>query len=357
MAQQLTKFLYDPDLSFYDNLKQGPWVSDDEPAFRNVGEPQVNFFDSKVYSPFGIAAGPLPMAHFVKAAFDKGFDIITFKTVRTREFPCFPHPNVYPLAIDQLDPMLKTPVQTRPDYRFPLTIANSFGIPSFDPSVWQEEIRKSFAHTGKGQALLVAFQGTDPNKGHEAYVYDHVKGVQLLYETGARVVEINFSCPNTDSPKLLCFDPETCREIIVAVREKVGDVKLLVKVAYFTTDTQLREFVQTVGPYVDGITAINTEPVKVINAEGKPAFPDSLARVRPGVSGHAIKHLAVDMVRRLAAARDELGLDYKIIGVGGVQSAEDFHEHRAAGADFVMSLTGAMWNPDLAAEIKASMVQ
>ena len=36
-------------------------------------------------------------------------------------------------------------------------------------------------------------------------------------------------------------------------------------------------------------------------------------------------------------------------------NAADFTEYREAGADAVMSATGAMWNPYLAQDIKASL--
>ena len=58
------------------------------------------------------------------------------------------------------------------------------------------------------------------------------------------------------------------------------------------------------------------------------------------------------MVHRLKALRDELGMKYGIVGVGGVTTPADYFEYRAAGADIVMSATGAMWNPRLAMEIK-----
>ena len=56
---------------------------------------------------------------------------------------------------------------------------------------------------------------------------------------------------------------------------------------------------------------------------------------------------------RLAAIRERLGLDYAIIGVGGVVAPEDYRAYRAAGADAVMSATGAMWDAELARKIKA----
>lgn len=59
------------------------------------------------------------------------------------------------------------------------------------------------------------------------------------------------------------------------------------------------------------------------------------------------------MVERLKHLREENGLDYQIIGVGGVTTPDDYQRFREAGADAVMSATGAMWNPYLAQEIKS----
>ena len=61
------------------------------------------------------------------------------------------------------------------------------------------------------------------------------------------------------------------------------------------------------------------------------------------------------MTERLAKLREELGMKFAIVGVGGVSSVEDFKKYRAAGADAVMSATGAMWNPLLARGIKKEL--
>jgi dihydroorotate dehydrogenase len=59
------------------------------------------------------------------------------------------------------------------------------------------------------------------------------------------------------------------------------------------------------------------------------------------------------MVKRVKALRDDMGLKFVIVGVGGITKPEDYDEYRAAGADAAMSATGAMWNPLLAQEIKS----
>jgi dihydroorotate dehydrogenase len=58
------------------------------------------------------------------------------------------------------------------------------------------------------------------------------------------------------------------------------------------------------------------------------------------------------MTARLKRLREELGMSFEIVGVGGVSGAADFDAYRRAGADVVMSATAAMWNPRLAQQIK-----
>ncbi len=58
------------------------------------------------------------------------------------------------------------------------------------------------------------------------------------------------------------------------------------------------------------------------------------------------------MTKRLAGLRAELGMKYSIVSSGGVTVPADFKEYRDAGADIVMSATGAMWNPYLARDIR-----
>ncbi|HET9433331.1 MAG TPA: hypothetical protein VFO37_06215, partial [Chitinophagaceae bacterium] len=219
--------------------------------------------------------------------------------------------------------------------------------------IWQQEIKKTFAMIAKGQALVAAFQGTIDKRGdHQKFVNDHVIGIGMLVEAGAKIIEINLSCPNEGHTDLLCFDLATTKEIVQKIRILYPALKLIVKIAYIHDDIYLRKFVKEIGCLVDGIAAINTISRKIVNEFNQQAFPGLPSRLQAGVSGAAIKPLAIDIVKRLKKHREEFDYDFKIIGVGGVMNAKDFQDHRQAGADFVMGLTGVMWNPNLAYEIK-----
>jgi len=353
MIQQVQ--LYDDRLDFEENKAKGPFgdYAKSGPIYQNQGEPKYDFFGTPVYSPFGIGAGPLPTPKFIRAALDHGFDIVTLKNVRTAVFPLNPYPQVRPVSIPgDLKVQPGTKIQVADSYTDRLAVANSFGIPSVAPAEWQPYLRKSYKLPGKGQALLVSFQGIARGQGRDDFVQDHVRGIELIRETGNPVVEINLACPNEGEKVLACFDTDISTRIVTAVREANPDLKFLIKIAYFADHEQLKGLIKKVGGLVDGITAINTIPMPIVDKDGKEVFP---GRETAGISGAPIKWAGLEMTRLLKQFREEFGFKYKIVGIGGVLSAADFHEYRDAGADTVMSVTGAMWNPGLAAEIKASL--
>jgi dihydroorotate dehydrogenase len=179
-------------------------------------------------------------------------------------------------------------------------------------------------------------------------------GARLVKETGAKMCEVNFSCPNEGTSNLLCFDIPRAAAIAAAIKEVFGDdVKLVTKMAYFGDQDQLATYVREVGSIVDGVSAINTISAEIVDTQGKQALPGE-GRLMSGVCGASIKWAGLEMTARLKALREEMHLTFSIVGVGGVLDASDYNAYRQAGADAVMSATGAMWNPQLAIEIKDS---
>lgn len=350
---------YDPSKSYEENYGKGPFGDFVNPEkYQNKGEPQFDFLGNKVYLPFGIPAGPLLNGKYVKAALDAGFDIAVYKTVRTQAYPCNPFPNV--VAVDlhgdlKLD-QAKNGIISKDNYESPLSITNSFGVPSTDPEIWQKDLADAARHAGKGQVVVGSFQGTKKGDGNvDAFISDFVLGARLVKEAGAKILEVNFSCPNEGTSHLLCFDIPMVRRISEAIKNEIGDIPLVIKIAYYEDQEALKKLIQEVGNIIDGISAINTIGSAVRNKNGEQALPGE-GRLVSGVCGVAIKWAGLDMVGRLAKLREELGMKFAIIGVGGVSSAEDFKKYKNAGADAVMSATGAMWNPMLAQEIKKSLL-
>jgi len=353
MEQVVVQPFYDPERSYQDNFNLGPFgLFADSSVYRDVGKPQQNFLGHKLFEPFGIPAGPLLNSAFVKAALDKGFDIPVYKTVRTRKFPSHPWPNVLAVDVEGDLTLDKTRLVASHNYSEPLSITNTFGVPSFDPDFWQPDIAEAVEHARDGQVVIASFQGSKSGDGSVAgYIADFVLGARLLKETGVKVIEVNLSCPNEGTADLLCFDVQRVREVVEAIKNEIGNIPLVIKLAYFQDDAKLAELLRAVGSSIAATSSINTIAAEIIGENGLQALPGE-GRLRSGVCGHAIKWAGLGMTTKLVRLRDELELDFSIIGVGGVGNITDYREYRDAGADAVMAATSAMWNPMLAQEIK-----
>jgi dihydroorotate dehydrogenase (NAD+) catalytic subunit len=353
MEQVIVQPFYDPARSYQDNFNDGPFGLFVDPDVKVLsGEPQHTFLGHKVYEPFGIPAGPLLNSRFVNAALDMGFDIPVYKTVRTRKYESHPWPNVLAVKVDGDLTLDKTRLVASHDYSEPLSITNSFGVPSFDPDFWQPDIASAVTHARDGQVVVASYQGTKSDDGGvSGYIADFVLGARLLKETGVKAIEVNLSCPNEGTPNLLCFDVDRAGKIVEAIKNEIGNIPLIVKLAYFQNEELLEELLKAVGYSISATSSINTISAEIIDADGVQALPGE-GRLRSGVCGHAIKWAGIGMTRKLFALREKLGQEFSIIGVGGVGSAADYLEYRDAGADAVMSATSAMWNPMLAREIK-----
>lgn len=347
--------IYNPRISYEENYERGPFGAFAQPGvLKRAGIPRFSFLGHPVWQPLGIPAGPLVNGNFVKAALDKGFDIPVYKTVRTRAYKSHPWPNVLPVDPGGDLDVGRTLV-AQADYTEPLSITNSFGVPSMDPDIWQPDLAACVAHANEGQIVVGSFQGTLPDRGGvDEYIEDFRRGARMMRETGVHAVEVNFSCPNEGTAHLLCFDTHRSAEVAAAVREELGDTPLIVKIAYFEDPVKLAEFVREVGPHVSAFSAINTVSAKIVDSNGNQALPGE-GRLMSGVCGRSIRWAGLSMAGKLARLREEFELEYAIVGVGGVTEVADIGMYLDAGADAVMSATGAMWNSHLGEEAWATM--
>ena len=349
---------YDPKKSYEENFKKGPFGAfADGKVIDNKKGPQFDFFGHKIFSPFGIPAGPLINGRFVKAALKKGFDIVTYKTVRGMKYPCHPWPNVLSVKIegDLTLEKAENKIIANHEYSKPLSITNSFGVPSFSPEFWQKDIAQVLKNMRPGQILVGAFQGTKKTgQNIEEYINDFSSTAKMLKKSGVKAIEVNLSCPNEGTDNLLCYDTEHSVKVVKAIKKEIKNTPLIIKIGYFKDENALANFVKKITPIVQGISAVNTISAKIVDENGNQALPGE-GRLQSGVCGHAIKWAGLDMVKKLKRLREKFGYSYTIIGVGGVTIPDDFFEYRSAGADIVMSATGAMWNPYLARDIKEKL--
>lgn len=354
---------YDPEKSFEENYDTGPFGS-----FADVTLPKPSpssFLGFIVDVPFGIAAGPLPTSKFVQRSWDLGFSIATYKTVRGNVYPSHPFPNVVKIKTKDHDVHPGETVVGDADISNVDVdhegVTNSFGVPSKDISIWQEDAKKALKEEKKGNLMILSFMGT-PQDGMTPvqYVEDFARTCKAAVETGARMLEVNFSCPNVGKEGLICNDVETSRNILEALKTVKGNVPLLVKIGYFAKDKEedLEKLLQAIDQNAQGVAAINTIVAKVVNDNGEQLLPGSPVRLVSGVCGRAMRWAGLEMVERIATIKKAKNWkDLAIVGVGGVTTPDDYFHYMNLGADAVQSATGAMWKPHLAIDIRQALVK
>lgn len=356
--------IYDITKTFEENLATGPSKQYKASSRSKKHRGNYSLLGYKLNSPFGSASCPTGSdSHYIKVMFENGFDIVTSKTRRSVNYAPNQFPNIVHIVPGKISEhhdfeALHRQSTDASDYKT-LTIANSYGNNSAEPNYWVPDAVKAKAYAGDGQLLITSIVGTiQDGFDTEDYYQDFVRAAAYASIGGAMAIEINLSCPNVMNEGVLCYDKSAVLQICKLVKSTIGDIPIIAKIGYFPLAQQdlLEDIATAIDPYVAAISAINTFAAPIYNEKtGKQALP-GLGRLKAGVSGHAIKQLGLDMTKRLSAIRAQYSLGFEIIGVGGVLTVQDFADYRAAGADAVLSATGAMWNANLAHEVKASLL-
>ena len=165
---------------------------------------------------------------------------------------------------------------------------------------------------------------------------DYVEVVERLGEEPVDLLEINISCPNVKEGGIAFGqNPKAAYAITKAVKAKAKQ-PVIMKLSPNVTDiTEMAKAVEAAG--ADAVSLINTLTGMKIDIHRR-AF--ALANKTGGLSGPAIKPVAVRMVYQVAKA-----VQVPIIGMGGICTAEDALEFILAGATAVAVGTANFQNP------------
>ncbi len=171
---------------------------------------------------------------------------------------------------------------------------------------------------------------------------DYCEVVERLASEDVDMLEINISCPNVKEGGIAFGqNPKAAEEITSAVK-KYAKQPVIMKLSPNVTDiTEMAKAVEAGG--ADAVSLINTLTGMKIDVHRR-VF--ALANKTGGVSGPAIKPIAVRMVYQVANA-----VNIPIIGMGGIATAEDAIEFILAGASAVSVGTANFINPGVTAEI------
>ena len=150
------------------------------------------------------------------------------------------------------------------------------------------------------------------------------------------IIEVNVSCPNVkDGAMSFGVSTKSVEQVTKAIK-KVSKKPVYIKLSPNVTDiVAMAKAVEAGG--ADGLTMINTLVGIVLDRKtGKPI----IANVTGGLSGPAVKPVAIRMVYQVAQA-----VNIPIIGMGGVMDEWDVIDFISAGASAVAVGTANFIDP------------
>lgn len=200
----------------------------------------------------------------------------------------------------------------------PMGMINAVGLqnPGVDKVIAEELPKLKACFSKKVMANVSGFSVDD-------YAYTCEK---LDKEEQVGWLEVNISCPNVHGGGMsFGTDPSSAAEVVAAVK-KVTSKPVIVKLTPNVTDiVSVAKACEAAG--ADGISLINTMlGMRIDLKTRKPVIANKMG----GYSGPAVFPVAVRMVYQVANA-----VRIPVVGLGGVQSAEDVIEMMLAGATAV----------------------
>ena len=171
---------------------------------------------------------------------------------------------------------------------------------------------------------------------------DYCEVVERLANEDVDMLEINISCPNVKEGGIAFGqNPKAAEEITRAVKKYAKQPVIMKLSPNVPSISEMAKAVEAGG--ADAISLINTLTGMKIDINRK-TF--ELANKTGGVSGPAIHPIAVRMVYEAANA-----VNVPIIGMGGIETAEDAIEMLLVGASAVSVGTANFYNPNVTMEI------
>lgn len=209
---------------------------------------------------------------------------------------------------------------------------NSIGLPNPGIDAYVAEVLP-LLHT-LGTPLVINIAGSDAAGFADL-------AARLDREPGIDALELNMSCPNVAGGMDFSTSPVAARDVVSRVRD-VTDRPLIAKLSPNVTD--IRPIAEAaVAGGASAISAINTILGMAVDWRRRRPI---LGRGVGGLSGPCIKPVGLRIVRDLWRT-----VDVPVIGIGGIQSADDAMEYFVAGATAVEIGTANFYNPRVAVEI------
>lgn len=198
-------------------------------------------------------------------------------------------------------------------YETPSGLMNSIGLQNESIEVFiEKDLQKMM---GLGTESIINLGGNS--------LEDYIEGAKLLDKTNIKIIELNISCPNIEvGGKAFGMECALAEEVVREVK-KITDKVLMVKLTPNAPSiVDVAKACEEAG--ADAISLVNTFNGLAIDIKNrKPIFNNITA----GLSGPAIKPIALNMVRSVSKA-----VDIPIVGMGGIMDSIDAIEFIMAGS-------------------------
>jgi dihydroorotate dehydrogenase (NAD+) catalytic subunit len=225
-------------------------------------------------------------------------------------------------------------------YETPAGMLNSIGLENPGIDVFVDKILPRLRDVDTCVVVSVAGNRDD----------DFVHVVEKLNVAGPDAVELNVSCPNqAEGGMAYGTVPAAVERLVSAVRAATA-LPLIVKLTPNVTDIAAVARAAEAGG-ADAISCVNTFLGLMVDWRArKPRIAG--IRGRGGVSGPAIKPMALRCVRDVA-----LAVKVPVIGLGGILTADDVLEFMVSGASAVQVGTATFVEPDVAARLPSLLAR
>lgn len=160
---------------------------------------------------------------------------------------------------------------------------------------------------------------------------------QLEQGEGISAYELNISCPNVKKGGLqFGSDRSSVAEVVGAARKEAAKRPLWVKLSPLVTNIgEIAVAAESAG--ADALTVANTYPAMAVDFR---TGHSRIGNMTGGLSGPAIKPITLRLVWEVSRA-----VKIPILGLGGIETAEDVLEYIAVGASAVQVGTASFSDP------------
>lgn len=342
-------------LPTYDRFQTYDWNYDHAPRPVEVEVPAVpgewSFLGRRVGSPLGVPAGPLLNGAWCLYYASLGFDVVTYKTVRSVERACYPLPNLQPVQCGQL---AGSETEVPATEQMTGSWAVSYGMPSKSPDIWRRDIEATRRRLPEDKLLSVSVVGTIQDGWTiDDLADDYARCAAWAVESGADCIETNFSCPNVSTcDGQLYQQPADAARVAEVVRSRIGKTPYILKIGKMLGRDDAAALLESVAPHADALAMTNSIATTVRSLDGRTQL---FGGERRGICGDATREASVAQTRLMHELIQQRGLQLELVGVGGASTAAHVRQYLDAGATAVHLATAAMVDPSVAIKIREEL--